>query len=191
MKSPQELAARLVQQWSNADWRERQLLGGSGTWPLILPIGQPSTQIFTNNAALLRSHLQQWRNMEQQSLGTVKWQERSYRGSNDTIAVPTHWQLSRPSEWLAVIQLLKPPGHAQIKAEYSRLCSIIAAVEHLGFQRLFVRRLNQWQNVAVNDIKTATRLAMQLEPGCAQGRPLRALAVDGNDSKFYERGAAF
>ena len=187
MKSPQELAARLVQQWSSADWRERQLLGGSGAWPLILPIGQTGTQVFMNDAALLRSHLQQWRNVEQQGLGIVKWQERSYRGSNDAIAVPTHWQLNRPSEWLAAIQQLRPAGHAQVKVEYSRLCAIIAAVEHPGFQRLLARRLTQWQNVSVDDVKTAARLAMQLEPGCALGRPLRALAVDGNDSKFYER----
>ena len=187
MKSPQELAARLAQQWSSADWRERQLLGGSGSWPLVFPIGQPGAQVFMNDAALLRSHLQQWRNVEQQGLGSVQWQERSYRGSNDAIAVPTHWQLNRPSEWLTAIQQLRPAGHAQVKAEYSRLCSIIAAVEHPGFQRLLVRRLNQWQNVSVDDVKTAARLAMQLEPGCAQNRPLRALAVDGNDSKFYER----
>ena len=31
---------------------------------------------------------------------------------------------------------------------------------------------------------------LQLEPGCAQGKPLRALAVQGNDTKFFERHAS-
>ena len=189
MKSPQELAAKLVQQWSSADWRERQLLSGSSAWPLVLPIGQPSTQIFMNYATQLRSHLQLWRSVQQQGLGTVQWQERSYRGSNDSLAVPTHWQLALPSEWLAAVLQFKPAGHVQVKADYNRLCAIITAVEHPEFQRLLVRRLVQWQNVAVDDVITAARLALQLEPGCAQGKPLRALAVDGNDSKFFERHA--
>ena len=46
MKSPQTLAAKLVQQWHSADWRERQLLGTAAAWPLALPIGQPDTAVF-------------------------------------------------------------------------------------------------------------------------------------------------
>ena len=57
MKSPQALAARLAQQWSSADWRERQLLGTATAWPLTLAIGQPDTAVFLNDAAELRSHL--------------------------------------------------------------------------------------------------------------------------------------
>lgn len=189
MKSPQELAARLAQQWQSADWRERQLLGSSSAWPLLLPIGQPGAQVFMSDAAQLRSHLQQWRNVEQQGLGSVQWQERRYKGSNDVIAVPTHWQLSRPSQWLAAIQQLKAPGHAQIKADYTRLGSLFAAIEHRGFLRLLVRRLTQWEHIATPDVITAAQIALQLEPGCAQGKPLRALAIQGNDSKFYERHA--
>lgn len=189
MKSPHALATKLAQQWQSADWRERQLLGGASTWPLVLAIGQPGTQVFLDDAAQLRQHLQQWRSVEQQGLGQVQWQERRYRGSHDAIAVPTHWQLARPSQWLAAIQQLKPPGHAQIKADYTRLSTLIAAVAHAGFQRLLVRRLSQWQNIATPDVITAAHMALQLAPGCAQGQPLRALAVQGNDSKFYERHA--
>lgn len=189
MKSPQDLATRLAQQWQSADWRERQLLGGAGAWPVVLSVGQPTAQVFMDDSALLRSHLQQWRGIEQQGLGTVQWQARRYRGSNDVIEVPTHWQLARPSEWLAAIQQLKAPGHAQIRADYARLSAIIKAVTHSGFQHLLVRRLTQWQHIAASDVIAAAQMALQLEPGCAQGKPLRALAVQGNDSKFYERHA--
>ena len=190
MKSPQELAARLAQQWHNADWRERQLLGGSAAWPLAPPIGQPGAQVFLDDAAVLRSHLQQWRSVEQQGLGSVQWQARRYRGSSDTIAVPTQWQLAKPSEYIAAIGHFKAPGHAQIRAEYARLSAILTEVERSGFQRLLVRRLVQWRDTPTESVIAAARIALQLAPGCAHGKPLRALAVQGNDTKFFERHAS-
>lgn len=189
MKSPQELAARLAQQWNSADWRERQLLGGATAWPLTLSIGQPDSAVFLNDAAALRSHLQQWRAVEQQGIGSVQWQERRYRGSSDAIAVPTHWQLAKPSQCVAAIVHFKVPGHAQVKSDYARLSTLIAAVEHPGFQRLLVRRLAQWRDAPTDAVVAAAHMALQLEPSCAQGKPLRALAVQGNDSKFCERHA--
>ncbi|MBP7607162.1 MAG: hypothetical protein KA752_09010 [Giesbergeria sp.] len=189
MKSPQDMAAKLAQQWHHADWRERQLLGGSAAWPLVLPIGQPGTQMFLDDATALRNHLQQWRGVEQQGLGTVQWQDKRYRGSSDTVAVPTHWRLQKPSEYLAAIGHCKTPGHAQIKADYTRLSTLIAAVERSGFQRLLVRRLVQWRDTPSHTVIAAAQIALRLEPGCAQGKPLRALAMQGNDSKFFERHA--
>ena len=195
MKSPHTLAAKLAQQWHSADWRERQLLGGSAAWPLTLSIGQPDSAVFIRDAAALRSHLQQWRAVEQHglgnvgSVGNVQWQERRYRGSSDAIAVPTHWQLAKPSQCIAAISHFKVPGHAQVKSDYARLSTLIAGVERPGFQRLLVRRLVQWRDVPTEAVIAAAHLALQLEPGCAQGKPLRALAMQGNDTKFLERHA--
>ena len=190
MKSPQDLAARLAQHWNSADWRERQLLGTATAWPLTLPIGQPDTAVFLNDAAALRSHLQQWRAVEQHSLGSVQWQERRYRGSSDAIAVPTHWQLAKPSQCIAAIRHFKVPGHAQVHSDYARLCTLIAGVDRPSFQRLLVRRLVQWRDAPADAVIAAAHMAQQLEPGCAQGKPLRALAVQGNDTKFFERHAS-
>lgn len=190
MKSPQALAAKLAQQWNSADWRERQLLGGGAAWPLVLSIGQPDPGVFMGDAAALRSHLQQWRAVEPHGLGRVQWQERRYRGSSDAIAVPTHWQLDKPSQCVAAIGHFKVPGHAQVKGDYARLSTLITAVQRPGFQRLLVRRLVQWRDAPTEAVITAAGMALQLEPGCAQGKPLRALALQGNDSKFFERHAS-
>ena len=190
MKSPQALAAKLAQQWNSADWRERQLLGGAAAWPLTLSIGQPDAAVFMGDAAALRSHLQQWRAVEQHGLGSVQWQERRYRGSSDAIAVPTHWQLAKPSQCVAALSHFKVPGHAQVKSDYARLGTLIAGVERPSFQRLLVRRLVQWRDTPTEAVIAAAGMALQLEPGCAQGKPLRALAVQGNDSKFFERHAS-
>ena len=160
MKSPQELAARLAQHWNNADWRERQLLGAAAAWPLTLAIGQPDTAVFLSDAAALRIHLQQWRAVEQHGLGSVQWQARRYRGSSDAIAVPTHWQLAKPSQCVAALSHFKAPGHAQVKSDYTRLSTLIAAVERPGFQRLLVRRLVQWRDVPTEAVITAARIAL-------------------------------
>jgi hypothetical protein len=190
MKSPHTLAAKLVQQWNSADWRERQLLGGGTAWPLTLAIGQPDPAVFLNDATALRSHLQQWRAVEDLGLGSVQWQERRYRGSSDAIAVPTHWQLAKPSQCITAIRHFKVPGHAQVHSDYARLCTFIAGVERPGFQRLLVRRLVQWRDAPADAVIAAAHMAQQLEPGSAQGKPLRALVVQGNDSKFLERHAS-
>jgi len=189
MKSPQELAAKLAEQWHRADWRERQLLGGSAAWPLTLPIGTPGTQVFMHDPEALRHHLQQWRDVQGQGLGRVHWQDKRYRGSSDAIAVPTHWTLNHPSECMAAIARFKAPNHTQIQSDYARLRTIIAAVDRPEFRRLVVRRLVQWRETPTEAVICAARIALQLEPGCAQGKPLRALAVQGNDSKFFERHA--
>jgi len=190
MKSPQALATKLAQQWHSADWRERQLLGGGTVWPLTLSIGQPDPAVFLNDATALRSHLQQWRAVEDLGLGSVQWQERRYRGSSDAIAVPTHWQLAKPSQCIAAIRHFKVPGHAQVHSDYARLCTLIAGVDRPGFQRLLVRRLVQWRDVPVDAVIAAAKMVLQLEPGSAQGKPLRALAMQGNDTKFFERHAS-
>ena len=190
MKSSQALATKLAQQWNSADWRERQLLGGGTVWPLTLSIGQPDPAVFLSDATALRSHLQQWRAVEDLGLGNVQWQERRYRGSSDAIAVPTHWQLAKPSQCIAAVRHFKVPGHAQVHSDYARLSTLIAGVERPGFQRLLVRRLVQWRDVPVDAVMAAAHMALQLEPGCAQGKPLRALAVQGNDTKFFERHAS-
>lgn len=190
MKSPHTLAAKLAQQWHSADWRERQLLGGGTAWPLTLSIGQPDPAVFLSDATALRSHFQQWRAVEDLGLGSVQWQERRYRGSSDAIAVPTHWQLAKPSQCIAAIRHFKVPGHAQVHSDYARLSTLIAGVDRPGFQRLLVRRLVQWRDTPADAVIAAAHMALQLEPGCAQGKPLRALAVQGNDSKFFERHAS-
>ena len=189
MKSPHALAAKLAQQWHSADWRERQLLGGATAWPLALSIGQPDTAVFLGDAAALRHHLHQWRTVEQHGLGRVQWQERRYRGSSDAIGVPTHWLLDKPSQCIAAVSHFKAPGHAQVKSDYARLSAIIANVQRPGFQHLLVRRLAQWRDTPTDAIIAAAHIALQLGPGSAQGKPLRALAWQGNDSKFFERHA--
>ena len=188
MRSSQQLAEGLVRQWRRADWREQHLLPtpGSGVWPLLLAIGQPSTATFLNDSAALRQHVRQWQAVADSGTGTVVWEARQYRGGSQPVQLPTHWVLTKPSACMAAIARFGGPAGTAVQAEYQALQAVLSQVD-TAFHRLLLRRLALWRGVPNAEVITAARMALQLAPGCAQGKPLRALASGGNDSKFFER----
>lgn len=186
MKSPQQLTAHLARQWQRSDWREQHLLPNPGVWPLVLPIGAPDSATFRDAGEALLQHLQQWSAIAASGPGTVQWQARSYRGGAAPVDVPTHWTLARPSECVAAISRLAAPGHADMAADYQALATVLGRVD-ARFHRLLLRRLGLWRHLPTEQVVKAAHIALQLEPGCAAGKPLRALAVADNDSKFFER----
>lgn len=186
MRSPEQLAAQLARQWQRSDWREAHLLPNPGAWPLLLDIGAPSSQSFRDAGPALRQHLQAWRAVTERGPGTVQWAPRSYRGSAAPLEVPARWELERPSDAIAAISRCAGREHASIAADYQALATVLAQVDP-QFHRLLLRRLSVWRHLPADQVATAARVALQLTPGCAAGKPLRALAVAGNDSKFFER----
>ncbi len=186
MKSPQQLAQQLARQWQRSDWREAQLLPNPAAWPLPLAIGAPGAQSFQDAGPALRQHLQAWKAVTDHGPGSVQWAPRSYRGGAAPLDVPLHWTLTRPSDAIAAIARYAGPGHANIAADYQALATVLAQADAC-FHRLLLRRLALWRHLPTAQVVTATRVALQLAPGCAAGKPLRALAVAGNDSKFFER----
>ncbi len=189
MPSPTHLVTQLARAWQRADWRERQLLQAASAWPLRLPIAAPTATQFRDDSAAVAQHLQTWRAVAAQGLGRVHWQARQYQAAAAPVELPVLWELAKPSDYLAAIRALRPAGHADIAADYQALAAVLARVD-APFHRLLLRRLALWRGVPVENVATAACMALQLAPGCAQGRPLRALAVAGNDSKFFERHAA-
>lgn len=186
MKSPQQLAVQLARQWQSSHWRAEHLLPGTGAWPLRLAIGAPDSQTFCHAGTALLEHLKQWQAIHQHGPGSVQWQRRSYRGAGAPLEVPTHWIVSRPSEYLRAITQFATPDHAEIAADYHALLQVLGAVD-TQFHPLLLRRLSLWRHLPIEQVITAARIALQLSPGCAVGKPLRLLAVAGNDSKFFDR----
>jgi hypothetical protein len=186
MKSPHQLAKQLASQWQSSDWREAHLLPGNSTWPLQLNIGAPSAQQFLSAGPAVREHLQAWKSITDNGPGTVQWAPRSYRGGAAPVEVPVNWTLARPSNAIGAIGRLAGREHAGISADHEALVTVLSQVD-AGFHRLLLRRLSLWRHLPAAQAITAARMALQLTPGCAEGKPLRALAVAGNDSKFFER----
>lgn len=176
MNSPQELAVRLLRQWHNPRWREQRLLSPEA-WPLELPIGRPDAGQFTKEPARVWQHIQSWRKV---AIGEVEWVERKYREAGEAVSLPSRWRLHKPSEWIRAI------GDAQVESDYALLSRLIGNTDAL-YHRLLIRQLPRIRTLSESEILQAVEAATRLEPGCAQGRPLRALSVADSDSKFFER----
>jgi hypothetical protein len=176
MKSPADLADRFRRQWSFADTRELRLLH-AGVWPISLPIGKPTADEFIRGTARVREHLQRWRMVR---AGEVVWAPANYRGGTEPVSVPVAWRLHSAAEWVAAI------GDAAVKQEYEGLQRILRAVDP-AFRVIVVRQRSFLRDKPEEDIVRAAAVAMRLAPGCAAGRPLRALSELGIDTKFFER----
>lgn len=179
MKSPDVLAAQLARQWQNADLREQRLLDPSA-WPLRVPIGRPSPAALAHATASVREHVEHWRRVR---IGTVAWQDVRYRSAAEPVALPVAWCLASPAEWAAAAH------NAEVKLECVRLQLLLPAVDP-RLRQLLVRQRALWRDRSDDEVLRAAALALELEPGVAAGRPLRAIALAGIDSKFMERNRA-
>ncbi len=179
MKSPIDLKKVLRRQWEIGAWREARLLGGEAAWPWLLSIGRPRPQVLRDDLDQVKRHVAAWRQVE---IGEVVWEPIKYRATATAIEVPVAWKLNRPSEW---VQACNDSG---IWHEFEALAMLVEQTPTL-FHRLWVRRRSLWVDKAIDEIVRAARLAEQLEPGCAHGRPLRALDQYTIDTKFFERHA--
>lgn len=180
MKSPQALANLLRRQWESADKREARLIPGNDAWPLRLPIGRPSAKTVAGRIDALREHIRDWDAVQ---TGTVEWERVGFRATAEPIEIPRAWRLDKPSDWIAAC------GDEAVSAEYAdlaRLCDETPPLDH----PIWIRSRYLWRGKPIAEIVRASRLADTLRPGCAEGRPLRALAHAGVDSKFYERHRA-
>ncbi|PAT40387.1 hypothetical protein CK623_05840 [Vandammella animalimorsus] len=191
MKSPAQLAQALARRWQHARWREKQFLGAPQAWPLRLAIGLPDAATFQASGPELRQHVEAWQRLAASGPGQVLWRQHRYRGGAQPVAIPTHWALRRPSEYLAALRLPDVAASAEAACAaqtYERLMALLPAVD-ARWHRLLLRRPPLWQPLRDEQLIDILRVAQQLEPGCAAGKPLRALDVDGIDSKFFERHA--
>jgi hypothetical protein len=176
MNSPEELALRLTRQWQNPHWREQRLLS-TKAWPLELAIGKPDAKQFANESAHVLQHIQSWREV---SVGEVGWVQQKYRDAGEAVSIPRYWRLNKPSEWV------QATGNAQVASDYSLLSRLVVKADPL-FHPLLIRQLARIRFLSESELIQVTQAALKLEPGCAQGKPLRALSIAGGDSKFIER----
>lgn len=179
MKSPQQIAERLIREWHSADLRELRLLHPEA-WPLVRPIGLPSPSSIQRQLPDVRDHVQRWRNVQ---VGQVSWEPTSYRGLATAVELPVAWRLDRPSVWI------EATFDARIREEFRRLEHLISCVDPI-FRRLLIRQRHLWIDRTDDDVIRAAALSMALSAGCAAGRPLRAVSLAGIDSKFFERHRA-
>lgn len=176
MKSPQQLTTKLARQWAHADTREKRLLS-TEAWPIELTIGKPGSQAIKHHLNNVRTHLNQWRNI---NIGEVVWEHVQFRDTQDAIEIPKVWRLHKPSDWIAATQ------DRVIKKEFESLAHVVSQTDPL-FHSLLIRQRHLSASKSDAEIILACKLALELTPQCARNQPLRALSIAGIDSKFFER----
>ena len=180
MKAPSELRRKLARQWENADLREGRLMDEAGAWPVVLPIGKPKAEVVRDETGLVREQVRKWNEV---SVGEVIWQEVRYRATLEPVRYPAQWVIRDAGEWV------KAGGERAMSREYEILLGLREGSDEL-FHPLLVRRRSLWRGREEDEVAACLRLAAELSPGCAEGLPLRALPVLGNDTKFFERNEA-
>ena len=179
MKSPAEIRVMLRRQWENAARREARLLGGKEAWPVLVSIGRPSAKKLNADFDSVKRHIAAWRQVR---VGKVMWESVRYRAASDAVEIPAQWCLRMPSEWLEAC------SDAVMRQEFDALASFVEHIDS-AFHSLLVRKRSLWRGKPIAEVVQAARLALTLEPNCAQGRPLRMLSSQGIDTKFFERSA--
>lgn len=177
MKSPKELSRKLARQWENANLRENRLLQEPDAWPITLSIGKPPPAKIQDTIGTVRQHFETWRSV---SIGDVVWKESSYRSTNGMVRYPAEWVLHNPIDWVAAC------ADKKIIHEY-RLLSGFLKVAKPESHSLLIRRRSLWSDCDSEEVEKVLRIVDDLHPGMAEGMPLRALTLTGNDTKFLER----
>ncbi|MCU7839433.1 MAG: hypothetical protein KZQ94_08640 [Candidatus Thiodiazotropha sp. (ex Troendleina suluensis)] len=176
MKSPDELQRKLQRQWLQGELRQRRLLEQQ-QWPLHLTIGKPSPLMMRQHIAAVREHIQRWRSV---LVGEVDWQPVSYRSTAEPVELPISWVVHSADEWIAAL------ADESIRQEYRLINSIMAHTDPL-YHPMLIRQRQQVLTKGAEETILACKVASQLQAGYAAGKPLRALSVDGCDSKFFQR----
>lgn len=177
MKSPTRMSAALARQWQSAERRETVLLTDDGTWPMELSIGRPLANVIASDLDGIRRHMEQWR---QEKIGTVEWECSHFRSVAEPVAVPVRWSLASCAEWVAACR------DTVVQIEYDVLIALLEQVDP-QFHNLLTRRRVLWRGRDVAEIVRTCQTALELEPGSACGKPLRACVAAGVDTKFFER----
>jgi hypothetical protein len=176
MKRPADLSPRWARQWQNPDLREARFLDESA-WPASLPIGRPTAADISSNWQETAATIRIWRELR---IGNVLWESIAFRATGAPVELPVAWQISSPDEWIAAA------SDRAVRAECEMLRAILASVDPL-FHTALIRERSLWKNKTPTETIQAARLAMELTPGTAEGKPLRAVSLAGIDSKFFER----
>jgi hypothetical protein len=177
MKSPAELQTKLRRQWENQTLRETRLLGGETAWPLVVSIGRPTGRLLRTDLDAVKRHVEAWRRVK---IGEVIREAVPYRAIDSAVEIPTGWKLRKPSEWIEAC------NDTSIRREFEVLATLVEGTDSV-FHSALVRRRSLWRGTPPAEVVRAARLSMALEPGCAAGRPLRTLSIEGIDTKFFER----
>ncbi len=166
----------MQRQWQRKQFR-LEMLTSVESWPKQYTVGIPSASDITTTPNAILEHVARWQRV---TVGEVAWRDVNYRASSEPIAMPLHWTLARPSDWV------RATADRKVATDFDLLEFMIGHAAPEMCNDLIIN-LKLLRNRSREELVEALQLAGKLMPGEAQGRPLRLLAGHGVDTKFFER----
>ncbi len=195
MKHPDGVRKTLKNQWKNTNIREERLLSdkswlamdntvkaslSNSVWPLEMPIKLPSPRSIESDISSVKVYLDSWRDVRDSGVGKIVWKEKNYKALGRAQSFPVAWQLENINDWINAC------NSQEVEGEFIHLEQIIEQIDPC-FYSTVIRYKSVILKKSVEEVVLAANVALALEPGYAEGKPLRALSVEGCDSKFFER----
>ncbi|MDQ6958822.1 MAG: DUF3322 domain-containing protein [Mariprofundaceae bacterium] len=175
---PDAVIARITQrEWSNSV-NLRGRLSGTRPFPIRISLKAPTAAQASQDIEHFRHFVLSWKNFSYPYL--LQWQQKKYHRLGEQ-QVPVALQLASMSQ---LIELLGPKAEAR-KQHWDKLMRPVLNIDTC-LSQVLLKHLAVVEEMTPDDTALLAQLIPQLEQGQGQGNYLRALPVQGVDTKFVE-----
>jgi len=164
-------------EWSN-NVNLRRRLSGTRPFPLRISLKAPTAAQAAQDLEHFRYFIRSWKKFSLPHL--LQWQQKQYRRLGEQ-QVPVALQLESMSQ---LIELLGSKAEVR-KQRWDKLMRPILNV-HTGLSQVLLKHLTTVEEMTVNDTVLLAQLLPQLQQGLGRRNYLRALPIQGVDTKFVE-----
>lgn len=183
MRSWGRLPSEVVQElwrleWDNAGRRRDRLLGLRG-FPISQSLKPPTASHVLADINHFHTWVDAWRRWPKQD--QVIWTTRQYRVLGGQVEVPERLELDSVQ---ALIEALGAEAIQRAHDWQARMQPLLALDKSL--YETLIRQLHVLETLSIAEAKRLSGVLPQLSMGMGEGRYLRALSVQGIDTKFLE-----
>jgi hypothetical protein len=175
MRTPEQVAERLAATWRRRwpDW-----LGGSGDWPLAIPLDPPTESVAAASWSAFSRWIEMWR--PGISPGTVRWATRAWARMGGQ-SIPTHVEFGSAADVARVLGASTASDFARTDARFRERCAAWPGIESAW------RAHAAWlQTLSDEDFRRASGMLDWLAAHPQSGLYPRQLPVEGVDTKWLE-----
>jgi hypothetical protein len=177
---PKDIRLILRQQEWDKPRRWREWLSGDRQFPLTLSLKVPSGKQALNDMAHFQAYVQAWEHCALPA--KIMWEARQYREFNIAEQkLPTHLTLSSKEE---LLEWLGEKAIAQNQHWHDLMQPLLDYDKNL--YPALVYQLGKLEKLSIQDTQLLAKALPQLQADMGQGCYLRALPLQGVDTKFIE-----
>lgn len=158
----------------------KALMSGERSFPLHIPLKPPGASQSLDNLAHLQTWIERWRSFALQEL--LQWKSASFRQLGkqqlpSRITIGSFQQLT---------QLCGPTAIVQSAKWQENMLPLLQQYQHEQVYSILIRHIEVVETLSKNDAELLAHVLPQLRRGLGSGGYLRALPLQGADTKFVE-----